>query len=136
MKQKMLPTEADHNMIEAAYMLLETMPKGSEERHRRIAAEIWRTMVQFSPSPKRSGLTRYQQRVHETLAEMINENGEAPTYEELGRVLGRGKPAVCQVLKAMRSRGVLTFSDHRSRSLRILIQPGEQIPPKAPRRQA
>lgn len=127
---KTLPIEADHNMIEAAYMLIETMPKGTPERLKRIAAEVWRTMAEYAPPPKPGGLTRLQQRCHEAIADHINDYGQSPTYEEIGAILGKGKSQVFSVVHALRKRGVINFGDHRLRSITLLVRPGDPVPPK------
>ena len=127
---KVLPLDADHNMIEAAYMLIETMAKGTPERHKRIVAEVWKTMAQFAPRPKQTGLTKLQQRCHEAIFEFINDHGKAPTYDEIGAMLNKGKGDVFQIVHALKRRGVITLGENVRRSIAIVINPGEPLPPR------
>lgn len=127
---KVLPLAADHNMIEAAYMLIETMPKGTPERHKRLVSEIWQTMATFAPPPRQSGLTRLQQRCHEAIFDFINDHGIAPTYTEIGAMMNQSKGGVHQIVHALKKRGVIDFREGRRRSITLTVKPGEPIPPK------
>lgn len=127
---KTLPLAPTHDMIEAAYMLIETMPKGSPERHKRLVAKVWETMSEYAPPPKQSGLTRLQQRMHETIADYIEQNGIAPTYQEIGDMMGKSKSDVWQVIHALKRRGVITFRPGHKRSIQLVCRPGEPIPRK------
>ena len=121
-----MPTEPDANMINAAFMLIENMPKGSEERHKRIAAAVWKAMAEFAPQPRPSGLTRLQMQTHEIIAEYIRDNGMAPTYAEIGAQLGKGRSDVHQIIHALKRRGVLQIRGAR-RAIQLLVQPGEPL---------
>lgn len=123
----MLPVEADHNMIEAAYTLIETMKKGTPDRDRRLVATIWAAMVEVAPKPRASGLTDLQRRTHEIIAAFIQDNGMSPSYDEIGRQLGKGKSDVHDIIHAMKRRGVLTLRGGSKRSIRLIVQPGEPV---------
>lgn len=127
-KLKAMPTTPDNNMISAAYMLIETMPKGTEARHKKIVAEVWRTMAEFAPGAKSSGLTERMRICHEIIADYINENGRAPSYDEIGAQMGKQRHDVLQIVHSLRRRGFITFRDGFRRSIRVLIQPGENKP--------
>lgn len=128
---KVLPIEPDHNMIEAAYMLVETMPKGTPERHKRIVAEAWKAMAQFAPKPKQTGLTKLQQRCHEAIFDFVNDHGKAPTYSEIGALIGKdNKSAVHAIVHALKRRGVITLGENVRRSIALCINPGEPLPPR------
>lgn len=131
---KVLPIEPDHNMIEAAYMLIETMPQGTPERHKRIVAAVWKTMSQFAPKAKQTGLTKLQQRCHEAIFDFINDHGIAPTYEEIGALIGKkNKSAVHAIVHALKRRGVINLGENTRRSIALCINPGEPLPPKIKR---
>jgi hypothetical protein len=126
---KTLPIAPTHDMIEAAYMLIETMPKGTPERHKRIVMQVWEEMIAHAPKPKPSGLTRLQQRTHEAIADFIDEHGLAPSYEEVARQLGKTKSHTHQIIHALRRRGVITFREGHKRTIQLICRPGEPIPP-------
>lgn len=122
---KAMPTEPHPNMVNAAYMLLESMPLGSPERHKKAVAEIWRTMAAVAPKARAGGLTPRMRQALEVIAEHIAEHGQPPTYAEIGRGIGRHKSDVGLIVRSLRARGFITFKDRARNSIRILIQPGE-----------
>lgn len=122
-----MPTKANANMIAAAYMLIETMPKGTDERHKRIVSAVWEAMSACAPRPKTTGLTLVQSRVHEIIAEFINDHGRAPEYSEIGEQIGKHKGDVCRIIQALKKRGAVDFTPHTKKSLRLLVQPGEPL---------
>lgn len=127
---KAMPLVADHNMIEAAYMLIETMPQGTPDRAKRIVAKVWETMAEYAPRAKQTGLSKLQQRCHEAIFDFINDHGMAPTYEEIGALIGRpSKSAVHHLVHALKRRGVLTLGEGVKRSISLSINPGEPLPP-------
>lgn len=127
-KVKAMPTTADHNMIEAAYMLIETMPKGTPERHKKIVAEVWDIMCQFAPTAKTGGLTPRMRQGLETICDYIDENGTPPTYLQIAKLMNRQKSDIHGLVHALRRRGFIDFKDRKFRSIRILIRPGEPSP--------
>lgn len=125
-----MPTVATQNMINAAYMLIETMPQGTAERHKRIVAAVWETMAQFAPPPKAGGLTRLQAQTHEIIADYIADHGMSPTYREIGDQMGKGPSDICQIVHALKRRGVITLRGQSKRSIRLVVNPGEPLPKK------
>lgn len=121
---KSMPIEASRNMIEATYMLVSTMPRGTPERDKELIAEIWRQACEVAPKPMQSGLTRKQMRAHEVIADFIKDNGLSPTYEEIGNQLGMQKSDVFHMVKSMERRGYIKRLMGR-RGIRLLRQPGE-----------
>lgn len=126
---KIMPTHADSNMIMSAFMLLDSMKGGTEERNKKIVAAIWETMAAMAPPPPRTGLSRVQQRAHETIADYIAEHGQSPTFEELGKQMGKSKSDVHRLVHVLKNRGILSIKSH-GRSIILLVQPGEKIPGK------
>lgn len=133
--RQVMPTEPTENMIQAAYMLIETMPKGTPERHRRIVAEVWRQMCEVAPPAATGGLTRRQQEVHEVIAAYIDDYKISPTYQEIADQLPIDKPAAHKIVRSLVRRGVCRISHLRGvRSIELLFRPGEQKPtPKGPK---
>lgn len=129
-RYKIMPTHADSNMINSAFMLLESMKGGTEQRNKKIVAAIWETMAAVSPPPRQSGLTRVQQRAHETIADYIAEHGQSPTYEEIGQQMGKNKSDIHRIVHFLKNRGVISVKGQAKRSIVMLVQPGEPIPGK------
>ena len=125
MKMRAMPTEPTPDMITAAYMLIETMPKGTDARHKRIVNEVWKTMCDAAPEAQTSGMTRRQRECHQAIADLINETGMSPSYAEIGERMGKKKNDVLYLVHRLRRRGILTFRDGYKRSIRLLVQPGE-----------
>lgn len=127
MKFIAMPEEPDANMVNAAYMLLETMKSGSPERHKRIVREVWRAMRDARPRPPLSGLTPLQHRVHEIIADWIDDHGKPPRYEDIGAQMGKSKDNIFHIIKGLEKRGILFKKKHTTNSIRLLIRPGEPI---------
>ncbi len=127
MKFVAMPEEPDNNMVNAAYMLLETMKTGTPERNKRIVREVWRAMRDARPRPPLSGLTPLQHQVQEILAAWIDDHGKAPRYEDIGAQMGKSKDAIYHIIKGLEKRGVIFKKKHAHNSLRLLIRPGEQV---------
>lgn len=127
-KYRTMPISPTTNMINAAYMLIETMSKGTEARHKRIVAEVWKTMAEFAPSAEPPPMTPRQVHVHRAIHELITETGKSPTYEEIGRRVGRTKNDIHYILKSMRRRGILTYREGHRRSIQLLALPSETNP--------
>lgn len=124
---KIVPTAATNDMIQAAYTLLETMKSGTPERSMRMVAEIYAVMVEHAPAAaKSSGLTKLQSITHEAIYHLIAELGMPPSYFEIGARIGRTKAQTHQIVHALRRRGILTFRDSHKRTLRLLVNPGEE----------
>lgn len=123
---RVMPLEPDANMINAAFVLIETMPTGTPERHKRIVAEVWRQMAEVAPFGRTSGVTRLQARTHEIIADYINDNGRSPSYDEIGAQLGKRKSEVHAIVKSLMRREILTYTKGHHRSIRLIVQPGEQ----------
>lgn len=129
MKTAVLPVKPTQDMLNAAFMLVETMPKGTDARHMRIAAKIWEAMVECAPEPNRkTGLTPRMLRALEIITAHIDEHGEPPRYEDIGAIMGKGKSQIHSIMKALRRRGFITYADRAKRSMRVLIRPGETKP--------
>lgn len=126
-KTRAMPTKATPDMIAAAYMLIETMPKGTDERHKRIVEAVWDAMASCTPRSKTLGLTLLQSRVHEIIAEFIDDHGRAPEYVEIGEQIRKDKGEVCRIVQALKRRGAVDFKPHTKRSLVLLVQPGEPL---------
>ena len=123
---KPMPTIADGNMINAAYMLIETMPKGTPDRHRKIVAAVWEAMCEVSPATNIGGLTKRMRQGLEVITEYIDENGISPTYSEIQALTGgRHKSDIKHIVHSLRRRGFITFEDRKQRSIRIIRRPGE-----------
>lgn len=124
---KAMPVVADHNMVEAAYMLLETEKLGTPERHKSLVMKIWATMAEYAPVPKQGRLTMLQRRAYETIADYIDEHGISPSYREIGEQLGTNKPHVHQIVHALRKRGFITLREGKRRSIGLVVRPGEEL---------
>ncbi len=127
-KNKVMPLKPDQNMINAAYNLIETMPKGTDERHKKLVAAVWEAMTECAPPSRTTGLTRRQMQVHEVIADYIEEHGTAPTYKAICAQTGMTKSQLCGIIYVLRQRGVLTFREHYKQSIQLLVSPGEEIP--------
>lgn len=125
MKHRVMPINPTLNMINAAYMLIETMSKGTEARHKRIVVEVWKTMCEFAPSSEPPKMTARQETVLKAIVALMEETGKAPTYEEIGNRVGRTKNDIHYILKAMKRRGILTYREGHRRTLRLLALPSE-----------
>ena len=127
MKLIPLPAEPTPDMVSAAFMIIENLPKGTEARHKRMVVEVWKAMVSAAPGPRTGGITPRQRIALEIIADYIQEHGISPTYREIGAQMG--KPSVSDVagiIRSLKKRGFITKADGRRRSLRILIHPGTQ----------
>lgn len=122
-----MPIIADQNMINAAYTLIETMPKGTEERHKRIVAAVWAAMAEFAPGTRPHGLTNRMRQALEVIGEYIDENGRSPSYEDIAQLTGREyKSDVFHIVQALKRRGFIDFTKGTARSIRIIKREGEQ----------
>lgn len=128
---KAMPVEMTHDMIEASYMCLaQIAPNTSPERLKRIVAQVWRQAAEVAAMPKQGGLTKKQQRLHEVIADFIQENGVSPTYEEIGQLLGmKNRGDVFRMVKVLIRKGVVRTTTSQ-RSISLVVQPGEPIPQK------
>lgn len=125
MKKIPLPAEPTEDMITAAYTLIETMPKGSEARHKRIVAEVWRAMRDAAPPLKVGGLTKKQRQLLEAVADYIEEHGQSPSYREIMTLIDEAHLSqVYEVVKSLKRRGFIDHSPRSRRSIRILVRPG------------
>lgn len=127
-----VPREMTHDMIEGTYMLIETMPQGTPERLKRIVQEIWKQAIELAPPSRTGGLTPLQRRVHEIIADYIDDHGISPSYVEIGRQINRGGPDAFRIVQALKRRGAVTVNRHTKsnrRSIRLLVRPGEPLRP-------
>ncbi len=122
-----MPEEPTADMVNSAYMLLETMKTGTPERHKRIVREVWRAMRDARPQPTVTGMTPMQHRVQEIIAAWIDDHGKAPTYDDIARQMGTKKWNVYHVIRALERRGIVAKTKHAKSSLRLLVRPGEPV---------
>lgn len=127
MKFVAMPEEPTADMVNAAYMLIETMKTGTPERHKRIVREVWRAMRDARPQPAVTGLTPLQYRVQEIIADWIDDHGKPPRYSDIAAQLGKGKDSVYHIIRGLERRGVVAKTKHAQYSLRLLVRPGEPI---------
>jgi len=125
MKFKAMPEKATRNMIEGAYSIISTMPRGTPQRDKAIAAAIYEQMAALAPSPSVGGLTRRQQRYLDYLIEYIDaHNGMSPTYKEIGAYFGVNKGDAFRVIRALEKRQFVEISDLSLRGIRVIRRPG------------
>lgn len=117
---KPVPREADRNQIEVGIAVLRDRPIGSERRLRQTVAEIYKAMVEIAPHPKHGGLLTRQKQMLEIIIETIDETGQSPTLEELGRQLGMHKTNVTRMLGHMEKRGYIRRQRYKHRSIEVL----------------
>lgn len=126
MRPKLLPQEPTDNMINAAFMLIDTMKKGTEARDKAIVRAVYRAMWDVASISRTHGLTARQHQVHEIIADYITEHRISPLLDEIGAQLGIPKPNVWMHCHALRKKGVLIMSG-TPRGIRLLVWPGEDI---------
>lgn len=122
MKFRPLPLVPDQNMINAAHTILESVPLDTPERRKRAVASVYEAMVSCAPSAPVSGISRRMHQTLEVIIEYIEQHGMSPTYAEIARQIGGGRPEVYRILVSLRKRGFVTFARQR-RSIRVLVYP-------------
>lgn len=128
-ERRVMPTTATAEMIEPALILLETMPRGTPDRDKKLIAAIWRTMCEGVKPAINGGLTRLQLSVHEIIADYIDEHGISPTYQEIADMIGRRKKDVFEIVYALKRRGVVRIDQTTGmRQIRLLFRPNEEMP--------
>lgn len=125
MKTKVLPIKPTNDMINAAYMLIETMPKGTDARHMRIVAEVYEAMAECAPLPTVTGLTPRMRTALEFICEYVDEHGRSPSFDEIGEHMGRVKSDIFHIVKGLKRRGFINYGYGARRSIRVLVRPGE-----------
>lgn len=121
MRFKVLPEEADRNMVEGTYMLILSMPRATPEHAKEIIKEIWREAVKLAPKPREGGLlTKRMARCLELIAEYIDDTGMSPTYEELGLLLGMNRGDAHRIVQALAHRGFVETVASGHRGIRVL----------------
>ena len=114
MKFQTLPTEATRDMIEATYMLVSTMPRGTPARDKEIVRRIW-------PVPPSGGMiTKRQQRCLEIICDFIDDTGMSPIYQEIASVMGMNKGDVFRIVKSLEKRGFVETVAASPRGIRVL----------------
>lgn len=114
---KPVPREADRNQIEAGLQVLRGRALTSERRLRQAIMEIYEAMVEMAPAEKVSGLLKRQKIMLEIIKETIDEQGHAPTCQEIADQMGIAKSNVSRMLKQLESRG---FIKRRPRGWRAI----------------
>lgn len=119
---RIVTREPHRDQVEAAYLLIESMKKGTADRDKALVAEIWRVMFDNTPMSRRTGLTRNQRMTLEIVSDYINEHGVSPTYAEIAAQLGV-KPADAHTFCTQLARRKIVSIGGGWRALRILKHP-------------
>jgi len=115
-------------------MLVETMPKGSEARNKRLVSAVYQMMVELAPASRKGGLPVNQQRIHELIFQFVQERGYPPTYREMGKLLGMAHMNVFRCVMSMKKRGVLEILHGSTRGIVLKLLPGQPLPKIKPTR--
>lgn len=127
MKWKPLPANPDNNQIQSAYTML--LPHGISEREAKgLVQEIYEVMFEVAPEAPRGSLPKFQAKLHELIADCIDETGKSPLLSQLAMQTGRNKSTVQRALKRLVERQVIERDPYRWRGMRLLVRPGEPIP--------
>lgn len=119
---RIVTREPHRDQIEAAYLLIERMKKGTDARDKELVAEVWRVMFDNTPMSRQTGLTRNQRMTLEIVSDYIREKGVSPTYAEIAAQLGV-KPADAHTFCKQLARRKIVSMGGGWRELRILRNP-------------
>lgn len=100
-----MPLIPTSNQIEAAMLHLSDMPPAHA---RKALHRIYETFVDMRPEASRpKGLTQKMAQLLEVIREYTDENGYAPTQEELADMFGIDRRGINRRLETLRQRGYI-----------------------------
>ena len=117
---KPVPPKATANQIEVGVKLLRDRPIGNERRLRQAVAEIYEAMVEIANPPEYGGLLSKQKIMLELLIDYVDNHGQAPTLEQLGRWMGMHKTNARRMLRNMEKRGYVKLTPYSHRGIEVL----------------
>ena len=120
---KTVPIEPTAEQIEQAWWLLLHVKIEDLDHAKRIAAAVYRTMVDFAPARPPSGLTRAQGVMWRAIARFEDKNACAPSVGELAKMTGRDVHSADSILDALQRRGFINRTPGVPRSIALTVRP-------------
>lgn len=123
-----VPQRPTLDMIEAAYPLVTAAAQLQPHKARALCESVYAAMIAMAPTPTQGGLTRLQGRVQQAIADVLDETGLSPTYQEISnRLKLRRRKDAFLVVKVLERKGVVRTTPRMQRSIELLVRPGQPI---------